>query len=153
MHQPGFLECSAQHCRAEGSLSSCLHTQGMLKSQEVRESLPQGSGGWYMCCSEDKLQREWPGRPLCVRCDALKDEGECWTQTVQMFMRMGGQEDGPRGTWQMLLSLWGSCCCFQGPVKQPKPTRRKPLNEICTQVPPACPLLYREPATGTASGL
>lgn len=45
----------------------------------------------------------------------------------------------------MLPPLWGSSCCCQGPetscTKQLKPTRRRPLNEICTQVPHGCPLL------------
>lgn len=52
---------------------------------------------------------------MCVRCDALKEEGKCWNQRVQVFMRMGGQEDGPRESQQVLFPHWGSSCYCQGP--------------------------------------
>lgn len=90
-------------------------------------------------------------------CDAVKDEGGCWRQTVQVLrgwvgrkMHLGGQdrrchhsEDLPAAARDLRPA---ALCC----IKQPTPTKRRPLNEICTQVPQGFPLLHQEPAPDTA---
>lgn len=113
---PGFLECSTQHSRARGSLSSCLHTQGSLQIMGGEQIPPPGLWGTASVLQPGEIAERMTREALvCVRCDALKEEEKCWNQRAQAFMRMGGQEDGPRESWQVLLPLWGSSCCCQGP--------------------------------------